>query len=140
MKEDIRWIQRLDSYKKALSQLKKAVELAKERPLTELEKQGLIQSFEFTHELSWKILKDFLEDRGNREIYGSKDTIREAFQYGLIEDGDVWMDMIKSRNETSHTYNEKTVEKIMESILGQYFFAFNALLLKLSELEQSENS
>ena len=67
---DIRWIQRLSNYAKALKRLKDAVELEKERPLSNLEKQGLIQAFEFTHELAWKTLKDLLEHRGNSEIYG----------------------------------------------------------------------
>lgn len=118
MEADIRWIQRYDNYKRAFSQLKSAVDLASERPLSDLEKQGLIQSFDFTHELSWKMLKDFLEERGNLGIYGSKDAVREAFNYGLIENGDVWMDMIRSRKLTSHTYNEKMAEEIINSVCG----------------------
>lgn len=87
--KDIRWIQRLDSYTMALSFLRSAVALAKERELPELEQQGLIQAFEFTHELAWNLLKDFLEDRGTVGIYGSRDTTREAFKRGLIKNGEV---------------------------------------------------
>ncbi len=92
-----------------MSQLEAAVILMEERDLSLLEKQGTIQAFEFTHELAWKTMKDFLNERGNSEIYGSKDSARQAFQYGLIEDGDTWLQMVKSRNLTSHTYNEKNI-------------------------------
>lgn len=111
MKEDVRWIQRFNNFNKALAQLREAVELAQMRPLTKLEEQGLIQSFEYTPELAWKTLKDFLEERGAQNIYGSKDATREAFNAGLIENGDVWMDMIKDRNLSSRTYDESTAAK-----------------------------
>ena len=100
---DIRWIQRFHNYQKALSQLQAGIELLRERELTNLEKQGLIHAFEFTHELAWKTLKDFLLHRGNPEIYGSRDATREAFKANLIEAGQIWMEMIESRNITSHT-------------------------------------
>lgn len=105
-KNELRWVQRFSNYEKALSQLGAAVQLSKQRKLTDLEQQGIIQAFEFTHELAWKTLKDFLNDKGNAEIYGSRDASRQAFKYGLLDDGEVWMNMILSRNQTSHTYNE----------------------------------
>jgi nucleotidyltransferase substrate binding protein (TIGR01987 family) len=83
--QDIRWIQRFNHFKKAFSQLKEAVELSEQRPLSKLEQQGLIQAFEYTHELAWKTLKDFLEERGVQNLYGSKDATRAAFKCGLIE-------------------------------------------------------
>ena len=135
---DIRWIQRLSNYTKALKQLKDAVELEKERPLSDLEKQGLIQAFEFTHELAWKTLKDLLEHRGNSEIYGSKDATRKAFQLGLIENGEAWMDMIKSRNLTSHTYDEETAEKIVSAVREQYIHEFIKLEERLTQLKNDE--
>jgi hypothetical protein len=73
-KSDIRWIQRFENYIKAFSQLEEAILLANKRPLSNLEEQGLIQAFEYTHELAWKTLKDFLNYQGNQEIYGSKDA------------------------------------------------------------------
>lgn len=94
---DIRWRQRLQSFRKAYGQLARAAALAQQRKLSGLEQQGLIQAFEFTHELAWNTLKDFLESRGASKLYGSKDATREAFAKGLIDDGDVWMGMIKSR-------------------------------------------
>jgi nucleotidyltransferase substrate binding protein (TIGR01987 family) len=132
-KQDIRWEQRLNNYNKALRQLEKAVSLANERPLSDLEEQGLIQGFEFTHELAWKTIKDFIEDRGTTKIYGSKDATREAFALELIEDGEGWMAMIKSRNETSHTYNEETARTIAEAILDQYIHLFRAFRTKMEE-------
>ena len=132
--EDIRWIQRFDNYKKALKQLRNAVKLADERKLSELEKQGLIQAFEFTHELSWKTLKDFLNEKGNKEIYGSKDAVREAFKYNLIDNGDIWMDMIKSRNRTSHTYEEEVANEIVDLITQKYLKEFEKLSKTLTEL------
>lgn len=132
--KDIRWIQRFENYSKALKQLNNAISLAHSRKLSELEKQGLIQAFEFTHELAWKTLKDFLNFKGNEEIYGSKDAVRKSFQYGIIDKGEVWMDMIKNRNKTSHTYNEETAEEIIQAIKRDYQTEFNALQNKFSEL------
>ncbi len=137
-KDDIRWIQRFDNYKKALHQLSNAVKLANERELSDLEKQGLIQAFEFTHELAWKTLKDFLNHKGNKEIYGSKDAVKEAFKYDILENGEIWMDMIKSRNRTSHTYNEEVADKIIKSITTGYLSNFEKLLKRLSELTKNE--
>ncbi len=139
MKTDIRWHQRFSNYKKALIQLQDAVQLSQQRELTPLEKQGLIQSFEYTHELAWKTLKDFLQYRGStEEIYGSKDASRQAFANGIISDGETWMSMVKSRNLTSHTYDEETVEKIVDVILGSYIFEFEKLEEKLESLKQEE--
>src|SRR5208283_6167014 len=103
-KADIRWIQRFDNFKRAFARLAEAAALAKQRNLSELEQQGLIQAFEFTHELAWNTLKDFLESRGNAKIFGSKDATRAAFTAGLIADGAAWMEMIESRNKSTHTY------------------------------------
>jgi len=124
---DIRWQQRFANYKKALVQLKEAVELKAQRPLSKLEKQGVIQAFKFTHELAWNVLKDFLEDQGNQTIKGSKDATREAFKVSLIADGERWMAMIQSRNLTSHTYDEQTAEYLVASIISEYFPLFATL-------------
>ena len=139
MGEDIRWIQRFANYKRALSQLRNAVELMEERELSILEKQGVIQSFEYTHELAWKTLKDFLEYRGTTGIYGSRDATRKAFALGLIDDGEVWMEMIKSCNLTSHTYDERTADEIIVLVKDLYFHQFEKLSIKLEELEKEED-
>lgn len=138
MKKDIRWIQRFENYRKAFSKLDEGVQLAGKRKLTELEQQGLIQAFEYTHELAWNTLKDFLTERGNSNIFGSKDATRAAFRYELIENGKVWMDMITSRNKTSHTYNEDTAGEILHAIIYNYYDEFKRLLEKLSELKSKE--
>ncbi len=139
MRQDIRWQQRFSNYQKALLQLQSAVTLSKQRELSLLEKQGLIQGFEYTHELAWKTMKDFLEYRGATEqIYGSKDATRQAFSLALITDGEVWMQMIKSRNLTSHTYDEETIQGIVDLILGSYIVHFEAFESKLSEILEDE--
>jgi nucleotidyltransferase substrate binding protein (TIGR01987 family) len=137
---DIRWIQRFHNFSKALSQLAEAVDLAGQRELSKLEKQGMIQAFEFTHELAWNTLKDFLENRGVQNIFGSKDATREAFKSGLLENGETWMDMIKSRNQTTHTYDEATVLEIVDAITDAYFTEFNALQARLNKLREEELS
>jgi nucleotidyltransferase substrate binding protein (TIGR01987 family) len=136
--QDVRWIQRLNSYSKALAQLERAVALSAERPLSELEQQGLIQGFEFTHELAWNALKDFMEDRGASAMYGSKDATREAFRSGLIKDGDVWMRMTKSRNMSSHTYNSAIAEEIVREVLGSYIQEFRELKRVLDDLKDRD--
>lgn len=138
--QDIRWIQRFNHFTQAFSQLKDAVELAQQRPLSKLEGQGLIQAFEYTHELSWKTLKDFLENRGVQNLYGSKDTTWIAFSTGLIKNGEIWMDMIVSRDLTSHTYAETTAAKITSAILGDYFTEFATLHTKLESMKQEEST
>ena len=127
--QDIRWVQRYKHFARALGQLEKAVELSRQRPLSELEDQGMIQAFEFTHELAWNVLKDFLEDKqGIHNLYGSKDSTREAFKRGLIENGEVWMDMINSRNLTTHTYNRDVARSIVQAIVNNYCAEFSRLL------------
>jgi len=84
MTEDIRWLRRFANYTRALRSLSDAVSLAGERPLSKLEQQGLIQAFEFTHELAWNVLKDYLEQQGIFGLIGSRDASRSAFQNGLI--------------------------------------------------------
>lgn len=118
--QDIRWLQRLSNYQRALGQLTRAVELAQSRPLSELERQGLIQAFEFVFELAWNLMKDYFVYQGNPAITGSRDAIRTAFKQGLVVDGEGWMEMIKSRNQTPHTYNESIAIEIAERILARY--------------------
>lgn len=137
MMKDIRWIQRLSNYARALSQLKAALDLSALRPLTDLEKQGLIQAFEFTHELAWNTIKDFYENQGETGVQGSRDAARLAFQRGLVSSGEVWMDMIKSRNRTSHTYNEATMEEIVSAVRDHYFSEFVLLEKQLNQLKDA---
>jgi nucleotidyltransferase substrate binding protein (TIGR01987 family) len=126
-KNDIRWEQRFSNYKKALKQMG---EFLKEPELNKLEEQGLVKAFEYTFELAWNTLKDFLEYQGISGIIGSRDAIRKAFSEEVIKDGHVWMQMIESRNKTSHTYNEVTAKEIVKDVQSQYYPAF-------CELEQT---
>lgn len=138
--QDIRWIQRFFNFSRALTQLIGAVELANQRQLSALEQQGMIQSFEFTHELSWKVLIDYLKDRGVAQLYGSKDAVREAFKADLIAEGEVWMEMIRDRNQSSHTYNLEIAEEIAERIQHTYIHAFRDFQRTFEELAHEETS
>ena len=125
--EDIRWQQRFDNFNRALDQLTLAVELSHQRALSDLEKQGVIQGFEIVHELAWNVLKDFLEFEGVQGIVGSRGAVREAFRRELLDDGELWMDMIEKRNLSSHTYNKELAEELVNAIVGGYHAAFLAL-------------
>ena len=152
-KEDIRWEQRFSNYVKAFSKLDQAVTKIKtdfeieddgtiddDEFLDDIIKEGIIQRFEYTHELSWKVMKDFLEDVGEVKMYGSKDATKEAFAAELITDGDVWMDMIKSRNKTSHTYNEEVADEIFKNIITQYHPEFLAFRDKMEALRSGNQA
>jgi len=136
--QDIRWKQRFNNYLKAFQTLVEAVELARSRELSKLEQQGLIQSFEFTHELAWNVLKDYLEDKGIAGLIGSKDATREAFKNGLIERGDDWMKMIEARNKTTHTYDLKIAQVVADDILERFYPAFQSMAKKFTALHDQE--
>lgn len=151
--EDIRWQQRFNNYSKALQKLTEAVEYIKtkladqdidleegesEDVLDEIIREGLIQRFEYTHELAWNVMKDYLLEIGEIRSIGSKDATREAFQAELIVDGDVWMEMIKSRNKSSHTYNEETAHEIYVKIIRDYYPAFLDFKIKMEEKRSGE--
>ncbi len=133
--QDTRWLQRFSNFQKALLTLSEAADLAGTRALSNLEQQGLIQGFEFTHELAWNVLKDYLEEQGFVGLIGSKNATREAFKNALIDDGEVWMDMIKARNMTSHTYSTDVAQGIASDILQRFYPAFKALEVTFSALK-----
>jgi nucleotidyltransferase substrate binding protein (TIGR01987 family) len=130
--KDIRWQQRFDNYQRALERLKNAVLLSKERKLSDLEEQGVIKSFEFTFELAWNVMKDYLISMGLTDIIGSKGAIREAFKNNLITDGQKWMSMIEDRNLSAHNYDEETKNKILKKIIEVYCPEFIILKMKMS--------
>lgn len=151
--QDIRWQQRFNNYTKALHKLAEAVEYVQtkladqeidiedeelEDVLDEIIREGLIQRFEYTHELAWNVMKDYLLEVGEIKSIGSKDATRESFKAELITDGDVWMEMIKSRNKTSHTYNEETAHEIYVKIINDYYPAFLAFKIKMEEKRSGE--
>lgn len=128
---DIRWQQRFANYRKALARLTEAVELRRQRPLSDLERQGLIQAFEFTHELAWNTFKDIAEYQGATGLLGSRDATRYAFKNGLIEDGEGWMKMIESRNLSTHTYQETIAQELEQRIVDSYFALFCQSVVQL---------
>lgn len=131
---DVRWHQRLANFEKAFERLRSAVALSRQRELSDLEKQGLIQAFEFTHELAWKVMKDYFSWQGTVDITGSRDATREAFAQGVVTDGEGWMEMIVSRNQTSHTYNEAVANEIAARVSARYLPLFEAFLLRMQTL------
>jgi nucleotidyltransferase substrate binding protein (TIGR01987 family) len=134
--KDIRWEQRFSNFRKALLKLSEGAEIMLDK-ITDLEKEGVIQRFEFTHELAWNVIKDYLEYQGNTSITGSRDATREAFKLGLVSNGEVWMDMIVSRNKTSHMYDENTANEIFEKVINQYYPLFLELQHKMESLTSS---
>jgi len=94
----------------------------------------MIQSFEYTHELSWNVLRDYLKDQGTQQLYGSKDTVREAFAVGLIRNGEIWMEMIRDRNHSSHTYNLEVANAIVTRVINSYIHAFKELQKTFKDL------
>lgn len=137
--QDIRWIQRLDNYMRAQSRLEDAVSLTEERTLSNLKLQGLIQAFEFTYELACNLMKDYLNYQGFVNINGCRDAIRLSFKNELIEDADSWMDMIVSRNKSSHTYNEAVAKEISEKIIAVYHGCFKNFLQKMNSLKNERS-
>ncbi|MFV0553283.1 MAG: nucleotidyltransferase substrate binding protein [Mangrovibacterium sp.] len=131
--QDIRWIQRFSNFEKALNKLSEAVSYVMENPIEtmgaygEIIKEGLIQRFEYTYEMSWNVMKDYAFYQGNTDIAGSRDAIRFAVEANLVSDGVLWMDMIKSRIKTSHTYNEKVAQEVYDKIMQEYHTAFMEL-------------
>jgi nucleotidyltransferase substrate binding protein (TIGR01987 family) len=124
---DIRWKQRFQNYSKAFNQLTEFVE---KEDLNKFEVQGLIQCFEYTFELAWKTMKDYLEESGY-EVKSPRETIQLALSSGLIEDGHTWIDALNKRNLMAHTYDETTAEEAKFLILTQYFSVLKNLQDKL---------
>ena len=135
--EDIRWQQRFSNYQKALARLSEAVNVLNECDYVaseqDLLKEGLIQRFEYTHELAWKVMKDYLEYQGYVDIRGSRDAIRKSLELDILSDLR-WMATIEARNLTSHNYDDETADNIYHEIMEIYyplFIDFEAKMLTL---------
>ena len=132
MEKDIRWIQRFSNYRKALSRLTEAVKLSRERDLSDLEQQGLIQAFEFTYELAWKTLKDIIIERKVFETSpGPNVIISLALEEGLIHGEDHWEEMKEARKRTTHAYEEEMADAIARLIIGKFHGMFIQLETRL---------
>lgn len=136
MTDDIRWKQRLQNWNRALGQLTKFMQ---HDELNELEELGLIHSFEYNHELAWNTQKDFLQDQGFTGLFCVKDVAKKAFEVGLIKNGELWLDMIKNRNLTSHAYNDAITRQVVDAIVHQYFAELSELNTKLNKLAEKDS-
>ena len=141
--KDVRWLQRFSNYRKALAKLGKAVDIVSwemdmDSDIDELLEEGLIQRYEYTHELAWKVMKDYAEYQGITGISGSRDAIRQTLRFGLIDD-DNWMNSIEDRNLTSHQYDEDTAHSVVRNIIEIYyplFVKYEKVMLQKAETEQ----
>ena len=139
---DIRWIQRLSNYDKAVTRLRNAASIiANEKHFDNdtdnLLKEGLIQRFEYTQELAWKVMKDYEEYQGYTDVQGSRDAIRKALQMGIIEDA-AWMSTISSRNLTSHCYDEEEFNTVFNKIIYDYLPIFVKFSERMNAIKSSE--
>lgn len=126
-KKEIRWKQRFTNFEKAFKVLERTVQI--QHP-NEAEKGGLIQFYEVCFELSWKTMKDYLESEGYI-VKSPKQTIKQAFQIDLIQNGELWLTALEDRNLTSHTYDETTINMIVKNITDKYFPLLKDLYEKL---------
>ena len=127
--KDIRWKQRFENFDKSYKLLNK---YAKQPITTELERAGIIQFFEMTFELAWKVLKDYLEAQ-EYLVKSPRETVKQAFQIGLIDNGHVWMDALSNRNLTTHTYDEELANKMTNEIITMYLPELDKMYEKLSK-------
>jgi nucleotidyltransferase substrate binding protein (TIGR01987 family) len=118
MDSDKRWIQRFENFEKAFHKLSEAIEQFDS--LDDLSKEGMIQRFEYTFELAWKTAKDYLEYK-EVEVKYPRDTIKQAFKHELIDNGEIWMEMLNQRNLLTHTYDETNFNKALDQIRNSYF-------------------
>jgi nucleotidyltransferase substrate binding protein (TIGR01987 family) len=121
MNNGIRWKQRFENFEKAFQTFCRTIVHFESNKNDEIAQMALVQAFEFTYELAWKTMKDYLEFEGFDTIINSRQTIRTAFKAGLISDAEKWMDMIEKRNLASHTYNENVLEESVEFIHLEFF-------------------
>ncbi|QEH48476.1 nucleotidyltransferase substrate binding protein [Aggregatibacter actinomycetemcomitans] len=133
---DVRWKQRFENYKRALNQLETALHEYADTNL-DIIKEGIIQRFEFTHELAWKLMQDILQAEGVVDILGSRTATRMAFNRGLIQQGGIWLEMVKSRNITVHTYDEKILAQEFSKIMTLYLPLFLQFKQRVEQLCQS---
>jgi nucleotidyltransferase substrate binding protein (TIGR01987 family) len=126
---DIRWKQRFANFENAYIVFRRALERHEAEPCDEIIQMGLVQAFEFTYELAWNTIKNYLENEGFGEFQGSKQVIRAAFQAKLIDDAEQWMEAVKKRNLTSHTYNSLVLDEGIDFITK----TFSPLVIKLYE-------
>jgi nucleotidyltransferase substrate binding protein (TIGR01987 family) len=139
---DIRWIQRLENFSKALEKLNEAAQIMEKElhysvEVNDLLKDGLIQRFEYTHELAWNVMKDYAEYQGSTDIRGSRDAIRWALHNGLANDK-AWMKSIEDRNLSSHDYDSMTADSIFIKVIETYLPLFNQFEQTMKEISRND--
>lgn len=133
MDVDVRWKQRFQNFDKAFKRLTDAIQIIRNDPDNVLLQAGLIQTYEFTFELAWKTLKDYLEMEGFT-VHSPRATLRQAFQCGYIQQGDVWLKALNDRNLTAHTYDDEVAKEVIADIQQTYYFLLKDLHQWLMEL------
>lgn len=138
-KKDIRWVQRFNNFRRALEKLSEAVAEYDEEAMSDLEKEGVIQRFEYTFELGWKTLQDLLTHKGYADVKGPRPVLTQALRDGYITGEKTWREMKEARELTSHTYDEQEANKIVKKIASAYVKAFHVLLKRLeAELKREK--
>lgn len=138
-----RWVYRFDNYKRAFNLLREAIETMEKRELTQLEKEGVIQRFEYTWELAWKVLRDYMEHEGViLEKITPASIIKAAFEAKIITNGELWMQALDARNKMSHQYNLKKFEEVIKEIQLNYLALLDELHMKMlkNSLEQQNDA
>ncbi|MGL5683222.1 MAG: nucleotidyltransferase substrate binding protein [Marinifilaceae bacterium] len=143
---DIRWEQRFNNFQRALKKLTEATAYVREeqskgaqfKNMDDLKLEGLIQRFEYTHELAWNVMKDYAIYQGDNSLTGSRDAIRTALAMGLITDKR-WMHTIADRNRTSHTYNEETAYEIIQDVVCIYYKLFTDFEQRMEAIKLAEH-
>ncbi len=130
-KKDIRWVQRFSNYRKAMEKLRDAISENDKREMSDLEKEGLIQRFEYTFELAWKTLQDLFYYKGYQDIKGPNPVLKQALLDGYIKGESKWRKMKNARELTSHTYNEKTANEIVSKIIEEFYDLLFELKVRL---------
>ena len=122
--KDIRWKQRFQNFDRAFLLLRSALEERGLEQMSDLEKEGLIQRFEYSYELAWKTMKDYLEEQGTIiNPVTPRNVIKEAFSAQIIADGQVWVDMMLHRNLLAHTYDFSKFKEVLDAVVGRYLDA-----------------
>ena len=137
---DIRWIQRYSNYHKACQKLLEVTEGTRPlEALSELEREGLVQRFEYTFELAWKVLQDLMIYKGYEFMLGPNGAMKMAFEDGMLSNQDGWRKMAKSRNTLSHVYDEDEAEAIMKLVFDEYAPLLKQLDERLNALSQDKD-
>ena len=130
--QDIRWKQRFQHYEKAFKRLSRAIEVVKSAPDDDLLQSGLVQTYEYTFELAWKTLKDYLTLEGF-EVRSPRETIRQGFQSGYIMNGEDWLQALADRNLTTHIYDNEIIIRVLNGIFERYFFLLQDFYVSFKE-------